>query len=446
MNDAGRVDGGRGCWRVHIIQPTRVQMEVGGPLSMEAPLGPSRPIRDIVITLVSFAMGEPYETSLKRMDATALSAGFNKTLLWKRADFLADPAVTSAARDAFESMQRSQPMRKKKHPWDRPYCGAFKSFALNRALEQSREGDYVLWADASKYHDARLRDVNVRDAIQGLTGTGMRQPERPRHARAVSAAYAQNGWYQNRSRELRRTLRSAYGVLHCAGVNCDQQLFLPNFYRNAVNKKTLGAYPEFVGSGSAAIEAMSRRPHIMNANILLENTSFNRKLIRTWMAAAVRKPGAFCGSSVQEQSVFSIVVMGARLPMVNACPYLRLEGFNKCQDVTKSSRWFLETLASGAFEVITPNEIDEELIPGYEALHRRSTQGQLADANVPGRKVDVAHPVQQCCRRHVADELDLIKAFGDVSFDCCRYVPCALPSFVRGLCAYVRREEGSWLP
>ena len=47
-----------------------------------------RDIQDIVVTLVSVAIGEPYETSLRRMGATASAAGFNKTLLWKAEDFL----------------------------------------------------------------------------------------------------------------------------------------------------------------------------------------------------------------------------------------------------------------------------------------------------------------------------------------------------------------------
>lgn len=409
-----------------------------------------RDIQDIVVTLVSVAIGEPYETSLRRMGATASAAGFNKTLLWKAEDFLSDPAVTPRHRQALERMQRMQPKRKKKHPWDRPYCGAFKSFALHRALQQSREGDYVLWADASKYHDARYRDVSVREAIQGLTG--MSTPRRPARLYTdfgdVSAAYAHLGWFKNRTREPRRTLRSAYGVMHCAGVNCDQQLFLPNTYRNAVNRATLAAFPEHVGSGAEAIAAMSRRPHIMNANILLENTPFNRRLMQTWMEAAVTKPDEFCASSVQEQSVFSILIMGAKLPLVNACPYMRIDGFNRCQDTTKSSRWFLETLSNGAFEVATPAEIDEELVPAYQDLHARAQRGLLADANVPGRKPGTVRPMVPCCRSHAADEPNLTRAFGDQpgGFDCCRLLPCAAPRYVAGLCAFVRKEPGSLLP
>ena len=317
----------------------------------------------MVVTLVTVAIGARYELSLERMRQTAAIAGFNRTLLWKKDDFLADPLVQRHL-EPLEKMERGHKKRKKHHPFDRPYCGAFKSFALHRALEQSREGDYVLWADASKYHDARYRDVSIHEAIEGLRGD--RRPPRPTQPRAVSAAYAQSRWYAGVTRIPRRTARSAYGVLHCHVGNCDQQLFLPNRYRASVNMRTIAGYPEHVSN----VTAMARRPHVMNANILLENNAFNRRLMRSWIKMATSKPDTFCASSTQEQGVFSILTMSARVPMVNACPYMRLEGFNKCQDVTKSSRWFLETLSSGAFEIITPSEIEDEVRQAFSTCHR----------------------------------------------------------------------------
>ena len=298
------------------------------PLPTPAPLPPPRPLGDIETTLVSVAIGEPYETSLRRMNATAAAAGFNRTQLWRRDDFLADP-LAQRHRGQLDSMHQGHAARKARHMVDRPFCGAFKAFALLRALERSREGDYVLWADASKYHDARYRDVDVRDAIAALSGA--RSPARPQRL-AISAAYWASPWFRNRTQEPRRTTRSAYGVLHCHVGNCDQQLFLPNFYRSSVNMRTLGAYPELSGDDQAAISRMSRRPHIMNANILLENTPFNRELMRAWVQMAVARPAHFCASVTQEQGVFSILVMGAHLPVVNPCPYLRITGFNKCRE------------------------------------------------------------------------------------------------------------------
>jgi hypothetical protein len=160
--------------------------------------------------------------SLRKMGASASLAGFDTTLLWTRQQFLADP-LAQEHRAALEHMQRNHAARKKRHPYDRPYCGAFKSFVLYRALNQSAEGDYVLWADASKYHSMNLQGVDVRRAIEVLTGK--RAPRRP-PSDSISIAYNSTEWFQARLREPRRSTHSAYGVIHCHGVNCDEQLYV----------------------------------------------------------------------------------------------------------------------------------------------------------------------------------------------------------------------------
>jgi len=315
------------------------------------------------VTLASVAIGEPYETSLRKMGASASLAGFDTTLLWTRQQFLADP-LAQEHRAALEHMQRNHAARKKRHPYDRPYCGAFKSFVLYRALNQSAEGDYVLWADASKYHSMNLQGVDVRRAIEVLTGK--RAPRRP-PSDSISIAYNSTEWFQARLREPRRSTHSAYGVIHCHGVNCDEQLYMANYYRWSVNSRTQRAYPELVPDA----EASSRRPHMMNANILLQNNELNRRLMRAWMDKAVSRPDAFCSSGPQEQAVFSILVQSANVPLVNACPYLRLKGWNACQDLTKSASWFLRMLASGAFEVVASGELDGGLVAAHRELHHR---------------------------------------------------------------------------
>ena len=165
-----------------------------------------RPLSDLAITLVSVAIGEPYETSLKKMGATARDAGFNRTLLWTRQEFLADPNAIKH-RASLEKMQQGHRQRKKRHPYDRPYCGSFKPFVILRALLESRDGDYVMWSDASKYHDARYIGVSVRDAVAVLTGrvSAARPP-----SRNISAAYAKSHWFQRRTAEPRRASRSAW--------------------------------------------------------------------------------------------------------------------------------------------------------------------------------------------------------------------------------------------
>ena len=328
-------------------------------------------MRDVAITLVSVAIGEPYESSLKKMGESARDAGFNRTKLWTRDEFLSDPLVKRHM-GALDQMQQGHRSRKKRHPYDRPYCGCFKSFVMYRAMRESKEGDYVMWADASKYHDATYRsEVSVRDAVAVLTGRS-RPARPPKHK--MSLAYTQTDWFRRRLAEPRRTARSAFGVVHCHGVDCDQQLFMANYYRWSINSRTMQAFP-----GTAADAMRSRRPHMMNANILVENSHRNRRVIRAWIEAAVSQPDVFCSSGPQEQAVFTLLVQNESVPLVNACPYLRLKGWNTCQDLTKSSNWFLEMLSSGAFEIVEPTELDAELVADHKALHDR---WQAANPNV----------------------------------------------------------------
>jgi len=128
------------------------------------------------------------------------------------------------------------------------------------------------------------------------------------------------------------------------------------------------AYPALAPNA----DATSRRPHLMNANILLENTPVNRALIWAWLDAAVTQPDGFCASGPQEQAVFTLVVHAHRVPLINACPYIRLTGWNRCQDLTKSATWFLQTLSSGAYEVVEPSELDTdgELVREHQRLHQ----------------------------------------------------------------------------
>ena len=255
-----------------ISRRDEIPQSVRGYAERHTTLRPMSAAQDIAVTLVSVAIGEPYETSLKKMAATAHLAGFNRTILWTREGFLNDELAKKHV-SSLEQMQRGHASRKRRHPYDRPYCGCFKPFVIYRALLQSREGDYVMWADASKYHDMNYDGVSVRDAIAALTGRT--SPPRPPPAKR-SAAYANTQWYRRRAAEPRRTARSAYGVIHCHGVDCDQQLFMANYYRWSVNSRTMRAYPHLVND----TQATSRRPHLMNANILLENTG-NRRWAQT---------------------------------------------------------------------------------------------------------------------------------------------------------------------
>ena len=61
-------------------------------------------------TLCSVAIGEPYESRLEQLRFSAAAAGFDRTLLWKRSDVLADPLFQqsniSAAFDVMDAFFR----------------------------------------------------------------------------------------------------------------------------------------------------------------------------------------------------------------------------------------------------------------------------------------------------------------------------------------------------
>ena len=80
-----------------------------------------------------------YATRLKQLDRSARAAGFEETLLIDRREAILDDPLFQR----FGGTALAQRLKR-----GRPFCDAFKPVALWRALMQSREGDYAMWADA----------------------------------------------------------------------------------------------------------------------------------------------------------------------------------------------------------------------------------------------------------------------------------------------------------
>ena len=132
-------------------------------------------------TLCSVAIGEPYESRLEQLRFSAAAAGFDRTLLWKRSDVLADPLFQqsniSAAFDVMDAFFRRYHHKKGTGHWSaRPYCAAFKPVIMWRALHSSAPGDYVLWADASQYARNITLLGGLQQAVALLTGRVPRPP------------------------------------------------------------------------------------------------------------------------------------------------------------------------------------------------------------------------------------------------------------------------------
>ena len=111
-------------------------------------------------------------------------------------------------------------------------------------------------------------------------------------------------------------------------------------------------------------DALMQRPLVLNSNMLLENTRANRELVWDWLGMAVARPHAFCMAHTQDQSAWTILVLNRSLPLVNPCPYLTLEGSQRCVTHQKDTNFFLSMLGEGAFEVVEAAEYDA-LREGY---------------------------------------------------------------------------------
>ena len=111
------------------------------------------------ITLVSFGDGPRYEATLAYFRGHARALGFTSTLLWGKAELEADPYFKRNLTHLGGMGSR------------RPYCAGFKALMLRRALENSEEGDYVMWADATRYFDYAARPIKkgiARRAVEAL--------------------------------------------------------------------------------------------------------------------------------------------------------------------------------------------------------------------------------------------------------------------------------------
>ena len=90
---------------------------------------------------------------------------------------------------------------------NRPLCDAFKPVPMWRAMLESDDGDYIEWADASRYlnaarHESALGSSRVTDAIAILRGDRRRGPAPD--AWGASERWARTEWWKMKPRDARR--------------------------------------------------------------------------------------------------------------------------------------------------------------------------------------------------------------------------------------------------
>jgi len=231
--------------------------------------------------LVSFAMKEPFETVLRYFNATWKQAGFDRAQLWRLEDFLADPLV-GLHKAKLESMKEKE---------DRPFCGAFKPFALLRSLKESAPGDYVVWIDASQHFPYPLPShVNVHAAIARLND-GQSEPI------------------------------SIYGRIECWHHVGD---LLP-----------------------AAMRYLKDIRGIVNAQIILANTVFNFELISDWLVLALNSTDLFCDHGGEDNNAWMILACTNHLPGYVDFPARQLRQAEAFVFSTISPQYLLEGMEKG---------------------------------------------------------------------------------------------------
>ena len=344
-------------------------------------------------TLCSVAIGEPYESHLEQLRFSAAAAGFDRTMLWKKSDVLADPLLNQSnigaafgVMDAF--FRRYHHKKGTGHFSARPYCAAFKPVIMWRALLSSAPGDYVLWADASQYAQNITLLGGLQQAVALLTG----QVPRPLPRKVTGRRWESTPWFQAHARDGWTSLavRSVYGLLTCSAWDCGADLYTWNGQDNAIEPKTLAGYAELIGGGG---DALLQRPLILNSNILLENTPANKLLVWDWLQMAVQRPSAFCTSHVQDQAAWTILVLNRSLPLVNMCPYMKHKGAGACVRKQKNTNYLIAALEKGAFEVVTPDEVDW-LREGYS----RNPNGLLPGGKGAAYMASAKKAVMGCIR------------------------------------------------
>ena len=109
------------------------------------------------VIVVSYAQGEPYETTMQQLLESATSVGnANKFIGWKKQDLMTQYADLNSTWDHFSR---------------RPACMAMKSTIVLDAMETHEEGDWIIWVDSSKYYLEPLTE-DLRKVTEILEKSG----------------------------------------------------------------------------------------------------------------------------------------------------------------------------------------------------------------------------------------------------------------------------------
>jgi len=211
------------------------------------------------VHLASFAFGKPYTDTLEWYREHARSLGFAGALLWGREELESDPLFASSLTHLVDLQKGT-----------RPYCAGFKSLMLHRSLERSREGDYVMWADASRHFDYTNRNLTGLDVNAAVT-------------------------------RLRRDCRTnVYGFVMCKGVGpTKRKKSLPHCCKrddvvdgncrdkprpvDSTLSRVAELSPALLAFFPPNVSAHLEKPEINTAHLLLQNNRETRGLVKEFL-------------------------------------------------------------------------------------------------------------------------------------------------------------------
>ena len=278
------------------------------------------------MTLVSAGVGEVYEHQLAVLRRLAPHLGFNDTYLvsgWTEVNrTLHSSPLANVASLLVSNPRKGNPQR--------PYCCAFKPLVILHAMQRARAGDFILWADASRYatYDGLVNaSLSVQDAVAAVQRAGG------------------DG--------------SVHGLLACP-FNCrrndhSSKKCMANGSADKMTKTTLAGFAKWIDDQ----QAMLVEPHVLDANFILKVNPQNVDMVRDWLSMAIEQPTAFCDSHPQEQTAFALITRARRVPLVNVCEHLNVvrhgsarHGNNSnCHRHTKLLGTFLDALQHRRFTI-----------------------------------------------------------------------------------------------
>lgn len=293
--------------------------------------------KTVKVMLISFAQGHPYEENMLQLQNYSSRLGFSSHMLWNDHDVFHDP-VYIANQKRFDLLNGCLLQQYAEHNC-RPFCAAVKPMALWRGLWSS-PSDYVMWSDAKKFE----LDSNVRDPWTGKVTTW-----------EVPVSYI------NVQKAVRRLQMESGSEASAFGYALD----IGSELRNAGNAfvargslfpwEALQGYKDYVKN----VSEFFKRPHVINPNMLIARTPFNRDLMWQWFEMAMERPRAFCSSSAQDQAALNILLYNRSIPLLTLCKYSKVNPSDRMRmmDAARSAhslKMFLSSLAEGAFQLSNP--------------------------------------------------------------------------------------------